>query len=299
MINLPIGLLGLCLTLRNAPAALARPGKGFDLPGQCTAILALGSLTAALTEASRLGWQHPFVLGALAFSLLAGWLFVRLESRSPHPMLPLALFRNSTFSVASTAGLIVNFAYYGLVFVFSLFFQTIQHFSPQQTGLAFLPMTAILMVMNVVAGHLITRLGPRRIMVAGLVMAAVGYLLLLPVTAEGAYGRLVLPMLLAASGIALTIPTMTNATLSAVDASRAGIASGVLNSARQIGGVLGVAVFGFLVRSAEPALFMAGMHIAIAVAGVLLAIGAILSYFGVQSAQSSGSTAPKPVAAAR
>lgn len=299
MINLPIGLLGLCLTLRNAPAALARPGKGFDLPGQCTAILALGSLTAALTEASRLGWQHPFVLGALAFSLLAGGLFVRLESRSAHPMLALALFRNPTFSVASTAGLIVNFAYYGLVFVFSLFFQSIQHFSPQQTGLAFLPMTAILMVMNVVAGHLIARLGPRRIMVAGLVMAALGYLLLLPVTAEGAYVRLVLPMLLAASGIALTIPTMTNATLSAVDASRAGIASGVLNSARQIGGVLGVAVFGFLVRRAEPALFMQGMHISIAVAAVLLATGAILSYFGVQSAQSSGPGALESVTALR
>lgn len=204
-------------------------------------------------------------------------------------MLPLALFRNSTFSVASTAGLIVNFAYYGLVFVFSLFFQSIQHFSPQQTGLAFLPMTAILMVMNIVAGHLITHLGARRIMVAGLIMAAVGYLLLLPVTAEGAYVRLVLPMLLAASGIALTIPTMTNATLSAVDAARAGIASGVLNSARQIGGVLGVALFGFLVRSEEPALFMDGMHISIAVAGVLLAIGAILSFFGIQPTESSDS----------
>jgi DHA2 family methylenomycin A resistance protein-like MFS transporter len=287
LINLPIGLLGLWLALRNAPTAPARPRKGFDLPGQCTAILALGSLTAALTEASRLGWQHPFVLGGLAFSFLAGGLFLRLESRSPHPMLPLALFRNSTFSVASTAGLIVNFAYYGLVFVFSLFFQSIQHFSPQQTGLAFLPMTAILMAMNIVAGHLITYLGPRRVMVAGLIMAAIGYLLLLPVTAEGAYVRLVLPMLLAASGIALTIPTMTNATLSAVDAARAGIASGVLNSARQIGGVLGVAVFGFLVRSEQPTLFMEGMHISIVVAGVLLAIGAILSFFGIQPTESS------------
>ena len=126
LINLPIRLLGLWLALRNAPAPLARPSKGFDLPGQCTAIIALGSLTAALTEASRLGWQHPFVLGGLAFSFLAGGLFLRLKSRSPHPMLPLALFRNSTFSVASTAGLIVNFAYYGLVFVFSLWWSNLK-----------------------------------------------------------------------------------------------------------------------------------------------------------------------------
>jgi len=297
LINLPIGLLGLWLTRRNAPAGLARPSKGFDMSGQCMAILALGSLTAALTEASRLGWRHPLVLGGLVLFALAGGLFLWLESRSPHPMLPLALFRHSTFSVASIAGLIVNFAYYGLVFVFSLFFQSIQHFSPRQTGLAFLPMTAILMVMNIVAGHLITRLGARRIMVAGLIMAAVGYLLLLPVTAEGAYVRLILPMLLAASGIALTIPTMTNATLSVVDAARAGIASGVLNSARQIGGVLGVAVFGFLVRSVAPALFMNGMHISIALASALLAIGAILSFFGIQPPESSDSNALDETAA--
>lgn len=286
LINLPIGLLGLWLTLRYAPNAPARPRKGFDLPGQATAILALGSLTAALTEASRLGWQHPFIWGGLAFSFLVGGLFLKLESRSPHPMLPLALFRHSTFAVATTAGLIVNFAYYGLVFVFSLFFQSIQHFSPQQTGLAFLPMTAILMLMNIVAGRLITRVGARFIMVAGLIMAALGYLLLLPITADGAYLRLVLPMLLAASGIAVTIPTMINVTLSAVDPARAGIASGVLNSARQIGGVLGVAVFGFLVRSEQPARFMQGMHIAIAMAGALLATGAVLSFFGIRSATS-------------
>ncbi len=287
LINLPIGLLGLWLTLRYAPNAPARPRKGFDLPGQATAILALGSLTAALTEASRLGWQHPFIWGGLVFSLLVGGLFLKLESHSPHPMLPLALFRHSTFAIASTTGLIVNFAYYGLVFVFSLFFQSIQHFSPQQTGLAFLPMTAILMLMNILAGRLITRVGARFIMVAGLIMAALGYLLLLPVTADGAYLRLVLPMLLAASGIALTIPTMINVTLSAVEPARAGIASGVLNSARQIGGVLGVAVFGFLVRSEEPTRFMAGMHISIALAATLLAIGAILSFFGIRSSKSS------------
>ncbi len=290
LINLPIGLLGLWLTLRYAPAAPAQPRKGFDLPGQCAAILALGSLTAALTEAGRLGVQHPLVWGGLVFSFLAAGVFIWLESRTPHPMLPLALFRDSTFSVASTAGLIVNFAYYGLVFVFSLFFQSIQHLSPQQTGLAFLPMTAILMAMNIVASHLITRLGARRIMVTGLIVAAVGYLLLLPVTAQGEYVQLVLPMLLAASGVALTIPTMTNATLSAVDPASAGIASGVLNSARQIGGVLGVAVFGFLVRSDEPTLFMEGMHLSLAVASALLAIGALLSFFGIRPPKSSNAT---------
>lgn len=93
-------------------------------------------------------------------------------------------------------------------------------------------MTIVLMVMNIIAGRLITRLGARRLMVVGLVLAAVGYLLLLPVSVGGSYWQLVVPMLMAASGIALMVPTMTNLTLSSVDPSRAGIASGVLNTAR-------------------------------------------------------------------
>ncbi|WP_422089150.1 hypothetical protein [Variovorax sp.] len=104
------------------------------------------------------------------------------------------------------------------LFVFSLFFQAVQQLSPQQTGLAFLPVTAILMVMNIVAGRLVTRVGLRALMVAGLALASFGYLLLLRVDADRSYLTLVLPMLLAASGIALVVPTMTNATLSAVDA---------------------------------------------------------------------------------
>lgn len=281
LVNLPIGALGLALTLRYAPTPVAKAGRGLDVPGQFAAILALASLTAALTEAGRLGWFHPWVCGGMALSLISATAFYWLEQRSKAPMLPLSLFRSATFSIATAVGLVVNFAYYGLVFVFSLFFQAIQQLSPQQTGLAFLPMTAILMVMNIVAGRLVTRVGTRALMVAGLALASLGYLLLLRVSADHAYLTLVLPMLLAASGIALVVPTMTNATLSSVDAAHAGIASGVLNSARQIGGMLGVAVCGFFVRNTEPGLFLHGMHVSIALAVALLAAGGVLSYLGL------------------
>lgn len=281
LINLPIGALGLALTLRYAPTAVAKAGRGLDVPGQFAAILALASLTAALTEAGRLGWLHPWVCGGMALSFLSATAFYWLEQHSQAPMLPLSLFRSATFSIATAVGLVVNFAYYGLVFVFSLFFQTVQQFSPQQTGLAFLPMTAILMVMNIVAGRWVTRVGTRALMVAGLALASLGYLLLLRVSADHAYLTLVLPMLLAASGIALVVPTMTNATLSSVDAAHAGIASGVLNSARQIGGMLGVAMCGFFVRDTAPDLFLHGMHVSIALAVVLLAAAGVLSYLGL------------------
>lgn len=281
LVNLPIGALGLALTLRYAPTAVAKAGRGLDVPGQFAAILALASLTAALTEAGRLGWLQPWVCGGMALSFLSATAFYWLEQHSRAPMLPLSLFRSASFSIATAVGLVVNFAYYGLVFVFSLFFQTVQQFSPQQTGLAFLPMTAILMVMNIVAGRWITRVGTRALMVAGLALASLGYLLLLRVRADHAYLTLVLPMLLAASGIALVVPTMTNATLSSVDAAHAGIASGVLNSARQIGGMLGVAVCGFFVRDTAPGLFLHGMHVSIALAVVLLAAAGVLSYLGL------------------
>jgi DHA2 family methylenomycin A resistance protein-like MFS transporter len=270
------------LTLRHVATHGGSHRRSLDWGGQATAILALSALTMALTEAGPLGWSHCLVRGSLLLAIVAALGFVWIEARSRSPMLPLALFRIPTFAVASVAGVVVNFAYYGLIFVFSLFFQLQQQLSPQLTGLAFLPMTVVLMAVNVLAGRLITRMGARRLMVVGLALAALGYLLLLPVHIDGTYGLLVVPMLLAASGVALTVPTMTNATLSSVDASRAGIASGVLNSARQVGGMLGVAIFGCLIRDTAPAAFMRGMHASIGIAVALLLFGSVLCWVGIR-----------------
>lgn len=289
LINLPVGLIGLFLALRHTASGNPGDRRSLDLPGQVAIMSALAALTVALTEAGRLGWQHPWVQGGLLLALLAAIGFVRIEARSPAPMLPLALFRIPTFTVASLVGVIVNFAYYGLIFVFSLFFQIEQQLSPQQAGLAFLPMTIVLMVVNVIAGRLITRIGARRLMALGLALSAFGYLMLLPVSIAGSYWMLVVPMLLAASGIALTVPTMTNATLSSVESARAGIASGVLNSARQVGGMLGVAVFGYLVRDTAPEAFVRGMHRSLGVSIALLLAASLLCLFGMREDQTGPS----------
>jgi len=289
LINLPIGIAGVALTLRYAAAtdtatvtAAART-RSIDLPGQLAAILALIALTVCLTEAARFGWHDPLVYGALLLSVVATVVFLWVESRSTEPMLPLSLFQTATFSVASAAGVIVNFAYYGLIFVFSLFFQIEQRLSAQWTGLAFLPMTVILMGVNILAGRLLNRIGAKKLMIAGMVIAASGYLLLLPVSINGSYWTLVVPMLIAASGIAVMVPTMTNVTLSSVDASRSGIASGILNSARQVGGMLGVAVFGFFVRDTGPDAFMQGMHLSIMTAAALLLCGSVMCRYGIRT----------------
>jgi DHA2 family methylenomycin A resistance protein-like MFS transporter len=279
LINVPVGLVGLTLTLRYSAPSHRNEGRSLDLPGQAAAIIALASLAKALTDAAHLGWTHPQILVTLIVAILAALGFILIEARSRAPMLPLSFFSTRAFSIVSITGVIVNFAYYGLIFVFSLFFQLEQHLSPQETGIAFLPMTIVLMLMNIIAGRLITCLGARRLMVFGLVLAATGYLLLVPVSVSGSYWLLVVPMLMAASGIALMVPTMTNVTLSSVDPSRAGIASGVLNTARQVGGMLGVAACGYLVRDTAPSAFMHGMHLSLIVAVVLLFLGAALSFF--------------------
>lgn len=281
LVNLPIGIIGIFLTLRHAARDGAGHQRSLDWPGQAAAALARATLTASLIEAGTRGWGNTWVQAGLLTFVLALGSFLWIESHTKAPMLPLALFRVPMFTVSSVSGVVVNFAYYGLVFVLSLFFQIQQQLSPQQAGFAFLPMTIVLIGANIVAGRLITRLGARRLMVLGLSLASVGYLLMLLASLDGRYALLIVPMLMAGSGIALTIPTMTNATLSSVDQSRAGIASGVLNSARQVGGMLGVAVFGYLVRDTATQAFMRGMYAAMGLAVMALAFGAFLCLIGM------------------
>jgi len=300
LINVPIGIVGMFLTVRHAANGEPVRSRGIDFAGQLTAIVALIALTLCLTEAARLGWRDPLVYGGLLVSIVFALLFLWVESRGTEPMLPLFLFRTATFSTASASGVIVNFAYYGLIFVFSLFFQIEQQLSAQRTGLAFLPMTAVLMGVNILASRLLNRLGAKRLMIAGMLIAAAGYLLLLPVSIDGSYWKLIVPMLIAASGIAIMVPTMTNVTLSAVESSRSGIAAGILNSARQVGGMLGVAVFGFFVRDSRPDAFMHGMHLALVTAAAMLLCGAVMCLYGIQMpGADSGKTARNVVSSSR
>jgi len=275
LINLPVGVVGMLLTQRFADRHEITHPRRFDWPGQVTAILALAAFASAIGLATSLGWSDFSVWGGLLAAGVLVFGFVWIEAHSPSPMLPLSLFRQTTFSVVSITGIAVNFAYYGLIFVFSLFFQVHQHLSPQQTGLAFLPMTLVLMLGNIAAGQLMPRWGARRLLVAGLTLAALGYWLT-AFALEGPDWPLALAMMLAATGISLTVPTMTNVTLSAVDASRTGIASGVLNSARQVGGMLGVGVCGYLIQDPSPDAFLAGMRTAIGLSVVLLVLAALL-----------------------
>ena len=265
-INLPLGVVALVLLVR-APRSRPRPAP-LDLPGQCTAALALTALTFAVIEGGRTG------LVALAVAVAAAVAFVRVEARQPHPVVPLGLFRNGAVSAAVAAGAACSVAFYGVVFLFSLFFQQVQGRSALQAGLIFLPMTGLIGVTNVLSGKLADRYGPRLPMLAGQSLAAVGLLLLLYVdsgTSPALVAVLLVPMAL---GCALTVPPLTALMLDAVPAERAGLAAGVLNAARQVAGGLSIAVFGTLVSGG----FVTGLRVSLGIAAALFVVTGALSF---------------------
>jgi DHA2 family methylenomycin A resistance protein-like MFS transporter len=264
-INLPLGAVALLLLLR-APRSQRRPAP-LDLPGQVTAVVALTALTFAVIEGGTAG------LVALAVAVVAAAVFVRAEARHPHPVVPPGLFRDRNVFVAVAAGAACSVAFYGLVFVFSLFFQQVQGRTALYTGLMFLPMTGLIAVTNLLSGKLAARHGARLPMLAGQGLAVLGLLLLLGVggdTSPPVVAALLVPMAL---GCALTIPPLTAVMMDAVPAERAGLAAGVLNAARQVAGGLGIAVFGSLVSGS----FTGGMRASLGISAALLAVTGLLS----------------------
>ncbi|MFF4711944.1 MFS transporter [Streptomyces eurythermus] len=263
-VNLPLGVAALVLLVR-APRSARRPAP-LDLPGQATAVLALTALTFAVIEGGTAG----LVSGAVA--VVAAVAFVRIETRRPHPVVPLGLFRDRAVRLAVATGSASSVAFYGMVFVFSLFFQQVQGRSALAAGLLFLPMTGVIATTNVVSGRLAGRYGARVPLLTGQALAVAGLLALFTVdagTPAAVVAVLLVPM---AVGVALAIPALTAVLLDAVPAERTGVAAGVLNAARQVSGGLGIAVFGALVDGG----FAAGLRASLTVAAVLLAVTFLL-----------------------
>jgi MFS transporter, DHA2 family, methylenomycin A resistance protein len=245
-INAPIGLAGILLTLQFATETPRAAGRGIDLPGQLTAIIALVALAAAMIEAGQRGFADGLVLtgfGVAAISLTA---FVLIESRRRRPMLPLGLFRSRTFSVTSAIGIVINVAFYGLIFVLSLYFQDTRHYSVLLTGLAFAPTTVAIFTANLLAGSLARRAGRRTLLAGAALLLAAGLGGLLVVGSGTSYVAIVAQLVVVGFALGLIVPVMTSALLGSVDRSHSGVASGTLNTARQTGSVIGVGLFGSL-----------------------------------------------------
>ncbi|MBX9422378.1 MFS transporter [Streptomyces lateritius] len=264
-INVPLCALG--LALGRTPASEPRPAP-LDLPGQAAAVVGLASLTYAIVEDGPLSRWALLVFGLAA----AG--FVLAEIRAPHPVVPPALVRSPAALTAVGTGFVMNASFFGIVFVFTLYFQQLKAHGPLVTGLMFVPLTALTLVGNLVAGRLMTRLGTWRILTLSQAVEALGCLALL-LAGPGAPPALVLLFFLPIGlGAGATSPPMTNALLDAVDPAHAGAAGGLLGVMRQVGGLLGVAVFGAVVAGLG---VTSGTRLALALCLTMLAVSSALA----------------------
>jgi MFS transporter, DHA2 family, methylenomycin A resistance protein len=217
------------------------------------------------------------VLAAVGAAVILIAQFVVQERRAHEPMLPLSLFTNHVFT-RTTIGLVVNMPFYGLIFVFSLYFQKINGLSPLATGLAFVPMMAAVLPVNLLAPRLAERFGGPTIVAAGALMSAAACLALLGTERGTSCWALCVPLIGMGCGIAFSVPPPTSALLGSVEKSRSGLAAGVLNSARQTGSVLGVALFGSLIGQTTDFIF--GTRVALIISAALLVGSAAITISG-------------------
>ncbi len=279
VVNIPLGILGLVLAAKHLPKAGERTATGFDPPGQVLGVLALTLLTFGLIEGGAAGWTSPLALVALIAFVPATVGLIAVERHTSDPMLPLSLFRSRTFSGASFVGLAINLGFYGQLFALSLYFQHVRGYSALVTGLALLPEGVFVAVSSIVSGRVTSRTGPRVPMLAGLLCGTAGFAGLIVAGANTSYLVLVVPLIAAGFGMAFTMPAATAAIIEAAPAERAGIASGVLNAARQAGGAIGVALLGTLIAGQS---FVPGMHVAMGVSAASFLAGALVTAIWVE-----------------
>jgi EmrB/QacA subfamily drug resistance transporter len=242
-INVPVGIVLVAvapLLLRESRADLGH--RYFDVAGAATVTGGLMLLVYAMTRATEIGWSTGETIGLLAASAALIVSFIAIELRSRAPLLPMRIFRLRTLRAANVTAFLLGTSVFSQFFLGTLYMQQVLHYSALKTGVAYLPLTLTIIVLATVAQNLVTRIGVRRILPVGLVLAAGGLVLLAQVPANGHYFFDLFPaFLIGAVGLAFTFVPMTIAALMGVEEADAGVASGLLNTSQQIGGAIGLA----------------------------------------------------------
>jgi len=272
-INVPAGAVTLVLLARVLPSP--HRAAPFDWAGQITAVIAMGGLTYGAIEAGAAGFAAPRVVAAFAIAAVALAGFVAAQARGAHPMAPLDLFRSRTVAVPVVVGFAFIVGYYGLPFVMSLYLQQLRGLSPFGTGVAFLPMMLIGAALTPFSARIAERLGARVLITAGLVVMTAGLVILAAVPPSAPVWALAALMALVGLAGPTVMPPVTAVLLNSVPPHRAGTASGVFNTSRQIGGALAVAVFGGLL--ANHAGFLHGVRASLLIAAVVALAAAAAS----------------------
>jgi EmrB/QacA subfamily drug resistance transporter len=309
-INVPVGLAAIALTpwlLRESRAELDH--RHFDFAGATTITAGLMLLVYALTRATTDGWGTPATLGLLATSLGFVLAFVVIELRSRAPLLPMRIFRLPTLAAANTMMLLVGAVAFSEFFVLSLYMQDVLGYSALQSGVAFVAFALTVVVGSNVAQVVVGRIDIRPALAVGLLLSAVSVALLTRLPVEGRYVSDLFPAyVLGGAGLAFAFVSITIASLAGVSPSDAGVASGLINTSRQIGGAIGLAAVSAIaaastsnyvdahpgVASTSPVALDHGFQTALYVLTGILVVGLLIAGALIRPRQRPAEAEPRP-----
>jgi MFS family permease len=293
-VNVPIGLAAALLSQRFvAEGRSAERTRNFDLAGAVTATLGLSVLVLGIVRTDVAGWGSLSTLALLSGGLVLLALFVAIEGRFARaPLMPLRIYSSRTLSAANLVVLLVGAASFAMWFFLSLYLQQVLGYSPLKAGFAFLPMTLCIVAGSTFASRAVTRVGPKPMLVAGMLLQAIGLIGFARISAGGSYlGDVLAPSLLVATGIGLAFVPVTIAAVAGVAPGEAGLASGLVNTSRLVGGALGLAVLAAIATSrtvsqlhhaaSAHAALTSGFTLAFAIAAVFAAAGAVVALVGL------------------
>jgi EmrB/QacA subfamily drug resistance transporter len=288
-INLPLAAAVVWVAIRHVPES--RPVatmRKLDYTGAMLVAIGLAGVVYALTDGPRLGWTSPSILVAGIGGVAALLVFVLVEMRSDHPMLPLDLFNSGQFTAVNLVTFVIYGALGGAFFLIPIQLQRVLGYSPIASGAAIVPITLVTLLLSARSGRLAQRIGPRLPMTAGPLLAGIGLMLLVRVNAASTYIAEVLPALVVfAVGLAITVAPLTAAALAAVSEEHAGVASAVNNDVARTAGLFAVAVLPVVAGisnsdALQADVFSEGFHLAMVIAGVVCAAGGLLAFVTIR-----------------
>jgi EmrB/QacA subfamily drug resistance transporter len=303
-INIPVGIAGIVAArvFIDETRDTSREQR-LDLPGLLTSAIGLFAVTYGLIETNDHAWGSPRVLTLFAIAAVALTAFVLLELHQRLPMLDLSLFRDPAFSGANTVMFLVGLAMFGIFFYNSLFLQRVLGYGAIKTGATFLPMTVLIIFVAPIAGKLADRFGPRWLMGGGMTLLAGSLLLFGTLDGNSSWWDIVPGLLVGGIGMATVMAPTTAAAMGSVPVDKAGVGSAVINSMRQVGGSLGIAVMGALVATTvsvqafDPRYatqFVPGYHRALHVGAIILIAGAVVAVTMVRKIRHAPHAAAEP-----
>ena len=276
-VNAPIALLALLL-LHGTIHQLAQSTKkkAYDWLGQLFAIVFTISLAAVLIESGNYSWTSPLIISISVIAIASLIAFIIIESYAKHPILPLSFFKSINFSTAMLIGFIINCGAYGQLFLLPLYFSRVRNYSITEVGFAVLPFLILSAIASYLSGNALTRIGARKSVLIGLTVGAIGFLFLsVAISSHLAYYWLIIPLASIGFGAAFTMPSATYIIIHSVHDDSSGIASSAFTTARQIGSLVGVALFGTLFSTSTS--YTNGIVVTLIIASAMYFTGSLMS----------------------